>query len=204
MNSTLISLPSMYSSTIASCLKDKDSAFSRERWHEVITVHGYHDEAMYRRWKAMKNRCHNPNSRQYKNYGGRGITVCDEWRYDYAAFREWALSNGYDDEPGGGRHLIFADRRQQLCATDLDCHYYYNNLIRSPGQVLIRKSSIPEYWSEHTLIHNGSDDAFLWILMLCNFMLFKHYFLKNHQCMTLELLSIEDDFHFKFPGSTFR
>ena len=79
---------------------------------------------------------------------------------------DFVIGNGYDDEPGGGRHLIFADRKQQICATDLNCHYYYNNLIRSPGQVLICKSSIPEYWSEHTLCNNGSDDAFLWILML--------------------------------------
>lgn len=81
---------------------------------------------------------------------------------------DFVVANGFDDEPGGGQHLIFADKRQQLCATDLDCHYYYNNLIRSPGQVLIRKTSIPEYWTEQILVNNGSDDAFLWILMLCN------------------------------------
>ena len=81
---------------------------------------------------------------------------------------DFVVGNGYDEEPGGGRHLIFANRKQQICATDLNCHYYYNNLIRSPGQVLIRKSSIPAYWSEHKLCNNGSDDAFLWILMLCD------------------------------------
>ena len=50
----------------------------------------------------------------------------------------------------------------------MKCQYYYNNLIRSPGQVLIRKSSIPAYWSEQIMKNNGSDDAFLWILMLCS------------------------------------
>lgn len=46
-------------------------------------------------WRNMIQRCHNPNHRQYCSYGGRGITVCDEWRNDYSCFREWALKNGY-------------------------------------------------------------------------------------------------------------
>ena len=36
----------------------------------------------------MKERCHNPNNPKYNDYGGRGITVCDEWRYDFPAFLE--------------------------------------------------------------------------------------------------------------------
>lgn len=81
---------------------------------------------------------------------------------------DFVVGNGYDGEPGGGRHLIFADAAVQMAATELRTHYYYNNLIRSPGQVLIRKSSIPPYWTEQILENNGSDDAFLWILMLCD------------------------------------
>lgn len=43
----------------------------------------------------MKERCFNHRSTNYKYYGGRGITVCDEWKDDYVAFRDWALSHGY-------------------------------------------------------------------------------------------------------------
>lgn len=43
----------------------------------------------------MKDRCRNKNSTPYKNYGGRGINVCDEWANDYGVFRNWAFSNGY-------------------------------------------------------------------------------------------------------------
>ena len=43
----------------------------------------------------MKNRCHNPDADNYKDYGGRGITVCDEWRHSYSAFSTWAKQNGY-------------------------------------------------------------------------------------------------------------
>ena len=40
----------------------------------------------YRTWQRAANRCHNPNSEDFRDYGGRGIRVCDEWRNDFAAF----------------------------------------------------------------------------------------------------------------------
>lgn len=46
-------------------------------------------------WKGIKQRCYNPNHPEYKNYGGRGIKMCDEWRNSSKAFIEWALNNGY-------------------------------------------------------------------------------------------------------------
>ena len=48
-------------------------------------------------WAGMKSRCFNPNDARFSDYGGRGITVCDEWRDDFFKFYEWAMSNGYDD-----------------------------------------------------------------------------------------------------------
>lgn len=50
----------------------------------------------------MKDRCYNPNFKDYKNYGGRGITVCNEWQTPHSwkggrAFEKWALENGYAD-----------------------------------------------------------------------------------------------------------
>lgn len=45
----------------------------------------------------MITRCNNLNQSEYKNYGGRGITVCDEWLHDFQAFYDWAMANGYDD-----------------------------------------------------------------------------------------------------------
>lgn len=46
-------------------------------------------------YKDIKNRCYNKKRLSYKNYGGRGITVCDEWLSDSNVFCEWALKNGY-------------------------------------------------------------------------------------------------------------
>jgi hypothetical protein len=57
--------------------------------------HGSRDR-LDRIWGKMKSRCLNPNEPKYKYYGGRGITVCEEW-LDRKTFRAWALSNGYKD-----------------------------------------------------------------------------------------------------------
>ena len=51
---------------------------------------------LYCIWGNMKKRCENPSHRFYKNYGGRGITICPEW-HDYLTFKTWALSHGYAD-----------------------------------------------------------------------------------------------------------
>lgn len=52
---------------------------------------------LYIRWKHIKSRCFNFNAKDFDNYGGRGITVCQEW-LEYIPFRDWALSNGYKKE----------------------------------------------------------------------------------------------------------
>jgi hypothetical protein len=52
---------------------------------------------LYQTWQNMKSRCYYKKDRKYKNYGGRGITICDKWLNNFEAFRDWALSNGYTD-----------------------------------------------------------------------------------------------------------
>lgn len=51
---------------------------------------------LYVTWCHMIERCYNPHSERYESYGGRGITVCAEWKSDFSSFRDWALANGYD------------------------------------------------------------------------------------------------------------
>ena len=46
----------------------------------------------------MLNRCNNPKNAAYKNYGGKGITVCDEWANSFEAFELWAIKAGYNDK----------------------------------------------------------------------------------------------------------
>ena len=56
--------------------------------------HGGSYTRLYNIWSKMKSRCLNLNSKDYPNYGGRGITICPEW-LEFIPFRDWALSNGY-------------------------------------------------------------------------------------------------------------
>lgn len=50
---------------------------------------------LYQVWKSMKDRCTQKSAENYKYYGGRGITFCDEWK-DFGNFEKWALATGYD------------------------------------------------------------------------------------------------------------
>ena len=72
--------------------------YQRDRASETQFQHG--DSLgvvrLYTIWKNMLRRCQAPTCRAFKNYGGRGIKVCREWR-DYAIFKVWALANGYAD-----------------------------------------------------------------------------------------------------------
>jgi len=60
------------------------------------TKHGNSKTKLYRVWTNMKSRCLNSKSPDFKNYGGRGITICSEWT-EYIPFRDWALANGYSE-----------------------------------------------------------------------------------------------------------
>lgn len=65
------------------------------------TPHGYATGKdgyghLYAIWSSMRNRCMSIKNKCYKNYGARGIKICEEWDY-YPVFRKWALSNGYKD-----------------------------------------------------------------------------------------------------------
>ena len=53
---------------------------------------------LYRIWKAMKDRCYRKSNKHYHRYGGRGITICQEWQNDFQAFYDWAMANGYSDK----------------------------------------------------------------------------------------------------------
>lgn len=52
---------------------------------------------LYQIWIAMRRRCYDTTVINYSYYGGRGITVCDEWLTSYEAFETWAIENGYTE-----------------------------------------------------------------------------------------------------------
>lgn len=61
---------------------------------------------LYRIWSSMKARCTTPSHTAYKNYGARGITVCEEWTQSFEKFREWAMATGYDETAPRGKYTL--------------------------------------------------------------------------------------------------
>ncbi len=60
--------------------------------------HGLIHHRLYRIYNGMKARCLKPTSQAYKNYGGRGISICEEWEKSFQNFYDWAINNGYKPE----------------------------------------------------------------------------------------------------------
>lgn len=65
---------------------------------EKLKKHNGKGTSLYNRWKCMNQRCSNPNNPSYKNYGGRGIDVCELWKNSYAEYEKWANENGYKND----------------------------------------------------------------------------------------------------------
>ena len=81
----------------ADCLKSGKTKSCGCWRKEMFTTHGMTDTPVYHSWMGMIQRCYNPKTKAYKDYGGRGITVCDEWLHDSKAFCDWAMANGYQE-----------------------------------------------------------------------------------------------------------
>ena len=64
----------------------------------IHRTHGLRRTRLYQTWCNMKQRCYNKNNTDYHSYGGRGITICDEWLNDFKAFYDWSMSHGYRDD----------------------------------------------------------------------------------------------------------
>ena len=60
-------------------------------------MHGFAGTRLYEVWVKMKQRTKNPNNQAYKNYGGRGVGICEEWETDFGAFHQWAVESGYKE-----------------------------------------------------------------------------------------------------------
>ena len=76
--------------------RSKSCGCAREKLlSENHTIHGEgKGNPLYWVWTGLRARCNNPKNVGYRNYGGRGITVCNEWQ-NYTAFKKWADANGY-------------------------------------------------------------------------------------------------------------
>lgn len=78
--------------------------FKKERTAISHKTHGQRRTRLYTIWFHMKTRCESPNDKNYSDYGGRGISVCSEWKNSFLAFYQWAMASGYS-------HDLTIDRR---------------------------------------------------------------------------------------------
>ena len=73
--------------------------YHKRRAKESNITHGLGTTKLYKIWGDIKRRTLNPKHKHYKYYGGRGITICDEW-LDVQNFYDWAMLNGYEENKG--------------------------------------------------------------------------------------------------------
>lgn len=89
----IIARHSLVSGNSKSC-----GCLSAEETSKRISTHKMSGSRLHNIWKSMKERCYNINHNQYKDYGGRGISICEEWKDNFISFYNWAISNGYSDD----------------------------------------------------------------------------------------------------------
>lgn len=107
-------------------------------------LHNVQKTRLYGVWVNMKTRCYNPKSDDYKNYGARGINVCGLWRFNFLAFREWALKTGYNENEKHGECTL--DR------IDIDGDYCPENCrwVNAKAQANNKRNNV-------TITYNGEN-----------------------------------------------
>ena len=92
-NTTIVNGRNIRSGVTKSC-----GCIHTEQLIKRSKTHGKTNSRIYRIWSNMISRCHNSNVDCFSYYGGRGITVCDEWKNSFESFYDWAMANGYSDD----------------------------------------------------------------------------------------------------------
>lgn len=126
----------------------------RERTSEASTTHGKTHTKIHTVWKTMKQRCFCKNHHKFKDYGGRGITVCDEWKNDFQAFYDYVselphfgeegysidrINNDGNYEPGNVKWSTLKEqaRNRRTCR-----YVYYNGEFLTIAE-LSEKTGVP-------------------------------------------------------------
>lgn len=104
--------------------------YQKELVSKLMSTHGESKTRLYGIWCAMIKRCENKNGQGFENYGGRGISVCPEWRNDYVAFRDWSMLNGYSDNLSIDRIDVDGDYCPENCRWS-DRYTQMNNTRRT-------------------------------------------------------------------------
>lgn len=123
-----------------------------------MKTHGMTNTRLHRIWRAMKRRCYNPHFEQYKDYGGKGVGICSEWKNDFLSFYRWAMANGYADNLTIDRKDISGNYDPSNCrwATRKEQanNRRNNHLVTYQG-----KAQTIAQWAEETGIQDATIEA---------------------------------------------
>ena len=126
---------------------------------KVNFKHGHSKTKLYAVWKTMRQRCKAKSGINYKHYSSKGIHVCPEWKDDFQAFYNWAMSNGYQEgleidriDVNGGynpencrwvTHMVNADNRRSVF------HYEYEGKTYNAKELSLLLGYCGYYVSYH-------------------------------------------------------
>lgn len=127
------------------------------------------NKRLYTIYRAMLERCFDEDNEEYHNYGGRGITVCEEWRDNFDDFADWAMTNGYDEHAPRGQCTL--DRKDNNKGYSPDnCRWitnkeqqnnrrYHIHILHDGKEYtlsqLARKLNIPYMYMWHRYVEKG-------------------------------------------------
>lgn len=160
-NSCISGIGNLHNGQSSSC-----GCLKREKARERLLKHKHSSDKIYLVWKSIKKRCNNVNDKCYKNYGARGIKVCDKWQNDFMEFYNWSIQNGYKEECSNkGKNKLSIDRidnNADYCpencrwATNIQqARNKRNNLkVEYNGEVRVLRDLCDELNVPYTLIYN--------------------------------------------------
>lgn len=161
-NEKVVYRGSLTSGDIISC-----GCYRDEHKSEFGLKHGYSNDKMYIKWSGMVERCTNPNAKNYERYGGRGISVCEDWRNHPESFIEWAYSNGYEegltlerinnDEGYYPENCKWATHREQQSNTRRNHNVTRNDVTHSIAE-WSRLTGVNHETLRYRVNHNNFDD----------------------------------------------
>ena len=136
-NETIVRCDYLVQNRTTSCGCYNRELITKYRKNEKDTENKNYKEKLYTVLKGMKRRCYNKNEKAYKNYGQRGIKICNEWLNSFQSFYDWAINNGYKEgltidrinnngnyEPSNCRWIT--NKKQQNNRND-NCYITYKN-----------------------------------------------------------------------------
>lgn len=130
--------------------------FNKEVVTERFTTHGLRQTRLYKIWSCIKQRCGNPKNCDFPDYGGRGITICNEWQKDFQAFNDWALANGYTDELTIDRKNVDGNYEPSNCRWANTLGQAQNQRMKSTntsGYIGVDWSKTSNKWKAHITVN---------------------------------------------------